>query len=314
MVAQAEGVLVSYGKYVYRHVPGWGTLPDGWKWNLAVGVGIDSQQRIYVYNRGGDHPMMVFDTDGNLLDSWGEDVFKGPHMVTVGPDDTLYTTDIVDHTVRRWTPEGKLLMTLGTPDQPAPRMGGEPFNQPTHVALGHDGSIYVSDGYGNARVHVFSPEGKHLRSWGEPGSGPGQFRSPHCVYIDPSEQVYVVDRENYRIQVFTSEGRFIREIRGLNRPDHIWPGDDGDLIVTELGWRTGFGAGAEPPQALNPLAPPAGIKIITPLGQWVGGWGMSTETPGDIKAGHAAVTDKKGDLYVGETLIGARMQKFERVR
>ena len=312
MVTEAsEGILLSYGKYVYRHVPGWGDLPEGWEWRQAVGVGIDSKQRIYVYNTSA-HPMMIFDTEGKLLNHWGEGKFKRPHMITVGKDDTLYTTDIQDHTIRRWTPDGELLMTLGTPNEPAPRMSGQPFNQPTHVAIGHDGSIYVSDGYGNARVHVFSPEGKHLRSWGEPGDRPGQFRSPHCVYIDPSEQVYVVDRENNRIQVFTSQGQFIREIRGLNRPDHIWPGEDGDLIVAELGWRVAFAAGSLPP--VNPVTPPAGVKIITPLGQWVGGWGMSTETPGDIKAAHSTVTDAKGDLYVGETIGSDRMQKFERVR
>lgn len=310
MTTQKDGILVSYGKYVYRHVPSWGKLPSGWEWNHAVGVGIDSKDQIYVYNRSA-HPMMVFDTEGNLLNSWGEGLFKSAHMVTVGPDDTLYTTDIGDHTVRRWTADGKLLLTLGTPGKPARRMSGDPFNQPTHVGLGHDGSIYVTDGYGNARVHQFTPEGKHIRSWGEPGSGPGQFRSPHCVYIDPSNQLYVVDRENYRIQVFTAEGRYIREFQGMNRPDHIWPGDDGDLIITELGFRTGAGPDA-PPQ--TPVTPPAGVKIMTPLGQWVGGWGMSTDTPGDILAGHAAVTDSKGDLYIGETLIGARMQKFVRVR
>ncbi len=310
MTTKSEGILVSYGKYVYRHVPGWGKLPAGWEWNHAVGVGIDSKERIYVYNRSA-HPMMVFDTEGNLLNHWGEGLFKSAHMVSVGPDDTLYTTDIGNHTVRRWTPEGELLLTLGTLDKPAPRMSGEPFNQPTHAVVGRDGNIYITDGYGNARVHIFSPEGKHLHSFGEPGTGPGQFRSPHCVYIDPSEQLYVVDRENYRIQVFTKEGRYIREFRGVHRPDHIWPGDDGDLIITELGFRTGMGPDAP---AQNPLMHPAGIKFMTPMGQWVGGWGMSTNTPGDILAGHMAVTDKKGNLYVGETLIGARMQKFERVR
>ncbi len=310
MTTKSEGILVSYGKYVYRHVPGWGKLPDGWEWNHAVGVGIDSKERIYVYNRSA-HPMMVFDTEGNLLNHWGEGLFKSAHMVSVGPDDTLYTTDIGNHTVRRWTPEGELLLTLGTPDKPARRMSGRPFNQPTHAVVGRDGNIYITDGYGNARVHIFSPEGAHLHSFGEPGTGPGQFRSPHCVYIDPSEQLYVVDRENYRIQVFTKEGRYIREFHGVHRPDHIWPGDDGDLIVTELGFRAGA-APDGPPQ--NPLVHPAGIKFMTPTGQWVGGWGMGTDTPGDILAGHMAVTDKKGNLYVGETLIGARMQKFERVR
>ena len=87
---------------MYEHVPGWGKLPKDWEWNHAVGVAVDSKDRIYVYNRS-DHPMMVFDTVGNLIASWGEGVFKTAHHIFIGPDDSLYTTDIGDHTVRKWT-------------------------------------------------------------------------------------------------------------------------------------------------------------------------------------------------------------------
>ena len=310
MTTVTKGLTVGYGEYVYEHVPGWGKLPKGWEWNHAVGVAVDSKDRIYVYNRS-DHPMMVFDTEGNMIASWGEGIFKTAHHIFIGPDDSLYTTDIGDHTVRKWTSDGEPLMVLGTPDEPAERMSGEPFNRPTDVALGLDGSIYVTDGYGNARVHHFTPDGKHIRSWGEPGDGPGQFNIPHSVCVDGSGQVYVVDRENKRIQVFTADGLYIREWRGVNRPDHLWLAPDGNLFIAELGFRTALGRDAPPPTS---VAPPAGMKIMNLMGQWLGGWGMSTDTPGDLLAAHAAMGDSKGDLYVGETLIGARMQKFARVR
>ena len=133
MATQTETLRVSYGKYVYEHVPGWGNLPAGWEWNHAVGVGIDAQDRIFVYNRS-DHPIIVLDTDGNVINSWGEGLFGSAHHLEVGPDGSIYTTDIGNHTVRKWTADGDLLMTLGKPDDPPEPMSGDPFNRPTDIA------------------------------------------------------------------------------------------------------------------------------------------------------------------------------------
>ena len=307
MTVEARSLVVGYGKYVYRHVPGWGNLPDGWEWNHAVGVGVDAQDRVFVYNRS-DHPMIILDTDGNVIDSWGEGLFGSAHHLEVGPDGSLYTTDIGNHTVRKWTPDGQLLMTLGDPGNPPERMSGDPFNAPTDVAIAADGTIYVSDGYGNARIHHFTATGEHIRSWGEPGDGPGQFRIPHSVSLGSTGSVYVADRENSRIQIFTPDGQYVSEWGGVHRPDHIWQGPDGNMYVTDLGFRQGLGPDKPEP---HEVSHPAGVKIMTPTGQWLGGWGMSTDTPGDIIAGHAIAMDSKGNLYVGETLDGARVQKFE---
>jgi len=304
-----QGLRVSYGEYVFEHVVGWAPLPDGWEWNHVVGVGVNSKDEIFAYNRS-DHPMIVLNQDGEILRTWGEGVFGTAHHLFIAPDDSVYTTDLGTHVVQKWSPDGDLLMTIGTPNEPAERMSGDPFNRPTDICLGLDGSIYVTDGYGNARVHHFTAEGEHIKSWGEPGSGPGQFIIPHSVCIDSSGTLYVSDRENSRIQVFTPDGEYIREWKGVHRPDHMVLDDDENMYVAELGGYLGLDADSPP---TNPVTHPAGVKVMTLDGQWLGGWGMSTWTPGDIRAAHALALDSKGDLYVGETLDPARMQKFVRV-
>ena len=309
MATNGSGLRVGYGDYTYEHVPGWGKLPDGWEWNHAVGVGVDAQDRVFVYNRS-DHPMIVLDKDGNVIDHWGEGHFGSAHHLTVGPDGSVYTTDVGDHTVRKWSAEGELLMTLGVPNEPAEAMSGDPFNRPTDVEVANDGTLYIADGYGNARIHHYTASGELLDSWGEPGEGPGQFRIPHSVCQDNTGQIYVADRENSRIQIFRPDGQYVTEWGGVHRPDHIWQGPDGNMYVTDLGFYLGLGADAPEP---NAISHPAGVKIMTPTGQWVGGWGMSTDTPGDIIAGHAVAIDSEGSLYVGETLDGAKVQKFVRV-
>ena len=219
MATETKTLRVGYGEYVYEHVPGWGNLPDGWEWNHAVGVGVDAQDRVFVYNRSA-HPIIVLDKDGNVLDHWGEGLFGSAHHVTVAPDGTLFTTDIGDHTVRKWSAEGDLIMTLGTPNEPAEMMSGDPFNRPTDVEVARDGSLYIADGYGNARIHHFTANGKHMHSWGEPGDGPGQFRIPHSVCQDNAGNIYVADRENSRIQIFTPDGQYMSGVGRRTQTRH----------------------------------------------------------------------------------------------
>ena len=299
--------MVGYGKYVYRHVPGWGNLPDGWDWNHAVGVGIDAQDRVFVYNRS-DHPMIVLDTDGNVLDSWGEGMFGSAHHLEVGPDGSLYTTDIGNHTVRKWTPDGQLLMTLGDPGNPPERMSGDPFNAPTDVAIAADGTIYVSDGYGNARIHHFHRDRRAYPIVGRARRRAGAIPHPAQRLLGQHRQRVRGRPRKQPHQIFTPDGQYVSEWGGVHRPDHIWQGPDGNMYVTDLGFRQGLGPDKPDP---HEVSHPAGVKIMTPTGQWLGGWGMSTDTPGDIIAGHAIAMDSKGNLYVGETLDGARVQKFE---
>src|SRR5947208_6628460 len=111
-------MIVGNGDYRYRVNADWAKLPDGWSFKEVGGVGVDSRDQVYVFNRG-DHPLIVFDRDGNFLRSWGEGVFTRPHGITIGPDDSVWCTDDCGHCVRQFTPDGRLLLTLGTPGRPS---------------------------------------------------------------------------------------------------------------------------------------------------------------------------------------------------
>jgi hypothetical protein len=181
--------------YTYRLEEGWGELPDGWSFLDVAAVAVDRRDQVYAFNRG-EHPMIVFDRSGKFLRSWGEGLFKRAHGVHMGPDDTIYCTDEGDHTVRKCTLDGKVLLQIGVPGKPAPHMSGEPFHRCTHTALSPRGDIYVADGYGNARVHKYSPDGKLLMSWGEPGTDTGQFNLVHNVCCDADGLAHVRSRKS----------------------------------------------------------------------------------------------------------------------
>ena len=209
--------IVGQGDYKYRIVEDWARLPDGWSFKEVGSVGVDKNDNVYVFNRG-DHPMMVFDREGNFLRSWGEGQYPRAHGVHMGPDDSIYLTDDGGHFVRKCSLDGKVLLELGVPGEPKPYMSGEPFHRCTHTALSPKGEIYVSDGYGNAKVHKYSPDGKLLMSWGEPGTGEGEFNIVHNICTDADGWVYVADRENHRVQVFDGNGRYETQWNNLHRP------------------------------------------------------------------------------------------------
>ncbi len=178
-------IIVGDGDYRYEQIDNWAKVPPGWSIHEVGAVGVDKQDNVYVFNRG-KHPMMVFDRDGNFLRAWGEGLFPRAHGLHMAPDNTVFLTDDGDHSVRQCTLEGKVLLTLGTPGKPAPFMSGEPFHRCTHTALSPKGEIYVSDGYGNARVHKYAPDGRKLMSWGRVRHGSGPVRSlVHNISCDP---------------------------------------------------------------------------------------------------------------------------------
>ena len=167
-------------------------------------------------------------------------MFTRPHGVHVAPDDTIWLTDDGDHTVRHCTLDGKVLMTLGIPGKPAPFMSGDPFHRCTHTALSPQcDDLYVSDGYGNARVHKYTIDGKLQKSWGEPGTDPAQFNIAHNICCDPDGWVYVADRENHRVQVFDGDGKWETQWNNLHRPYGLCRcgGKEPLCIIGELGAR-----------------------------------------------------------------------------
>ena len=208
---------VGIGAYTFEPVENWAKLPLGWSFKEIGGVGVDANDNVFVFNRG-EHPMIVFDREGNFLRSFGEGLFPRAHGVFMAPDDTVWLTDDGDHTVRQCTLEGKVLLTLGISGKPAPYMSGEPFHRCTHTAMSPQGDIYVSDGYGNSRVHKYAPNGKLLFSWGGPGTDPGEFNIAHNIACDADGWVYVADRENHRVQVFDSNGKYETQWNNLHRP------------------------------------------------------------------------------------------------
>jgi hypothetical protein len=283
------------GDYVYEPVEGWGTLPPRWSFKEIGAVGVDRNDNVYVFNRG-EHPMIVFDRNGNFLRSWGEGVFPRAHGLHMGPDDTVWLTDDADHSVRQCTLDGRMLMTLGTPGLPSRFMSGEPFHRCTHTALSPKGEIYVADGYGNARVHKFDPSGRLLLSWGESGTDPGEFNIVHNIACDADGWVYVADRENHRVQVFDANGKYETQWNNLHRPCGLFmpPGKCPVCYIGELG----------PGMAVNRHAPNLGprVTIVDSTGKRVGrigglGPGLGL---GEFTAPHGLAVDSRGDLYVGE--------------
>ncbi len=287
----------------------WAKLPAGWSWTEVAAVATDSRDRVFVFNRS-EHPLIVFDRDGTFLGSWGEGLFPCPHGLWIGPDDAVYCTDDFDHTVRKFTPEGKLLLTLGTPGQPSDtgatsidfrtiKHAGPPFHFPTNLAIAPTGDLYVSDGYGNARIHRFSPEGKLLQSWGVPGGGPGEFRVPHGIAIDRDGIIYVTDRENSRVQLFTADGQYLSQWTDVARPCEIYIDEAENCFVAELGFQAGMWPGTQAPA---PDSPGGRVSIFDKRGNLVARWGGGQHPcqPGDFFAPHDIWVDAHGDVYVAE--------------
>ena len=282
----------SQGGLEYKVVKRWGQGAGGRVFGgVTPAVATDSRDRVYIARR--DPPaILVYDSDGNFLTAWGEDLFKNPHSVWFNGQDQMYVADVDDHTVRRLDTEGRVLQTLGTPD--AVGAPGQPFNRPTWAVEAPWGDIYVADGYGQFRVHRFSADGTLLQSWGEEGTGPGQFALPHGLRVDSRGRVLVLDRENRRMQIFDAEGTYIGEWPDLDGPNDLYIDSDDKVYMAEGNYR---------------------ISVFDLDGELLARWGEQGEAPGQFANGpHGLWLDSQGDLYVAEVpFLDNRLQKFTQV-
>lgn len=304
--------------HAFRPVADWENVPEGMVHRDVPGVAVGHEDEVYVFARG-DNAVIVYDRAGNFLRSWGADVFDNPHGIRVDSEGFVWCIDNGDHTVRKFSPTAEIVLTLGSPGRPSDTgvraRGGDysssnyrditqsagPFNGPTDVAVLRDGTAFVSDGYGNARVHRFAADGSLELSWGTPGSGPGQFAVPHAIVLNPDEhRVLVADRENNRIQEFDLEGELLDVWDGWCRPDGLaFSPDDGLLLVAELGLHAGRWPHMAPRRDDDQVSQCvlADHRTRTIIDRW----GTDDPTrPGSFFAAHGVAVDSAGALYVGE--------------
>lgn len=306
-----DATTITSGGFTYRAIANWAKWPQDWYVLEVVAVATDSQDRVFVFNRG-DHPVAVFDPDGNLLYSWGEGRFVRPHGIWIDADDAVFLADDSDHTVHKYTSEGRLLFTMGTSGQPSDtgnssidyrtiQHAAGPFNFPTNLATAPNGDLFISDGYGNARIHRFSAEGKLLKSWGTPGAGPGQFHVPHGIVVAKDGTVIVADRENSRLQFFNPAGEFVTEWTDVIRPAEVAIDAAGNIVVAELGFKTGMWPGTQAP---SPDSPGGRLSIFDAQGKLLArfGGGQKPCEAGDFFAPHDIWIDSKANLYLAEVV------------
>ena len=245
----------------YKTIEGWAKMPEGRKWGATSAVDVaPNGEDIWVAERCGansclnsDLPVVLkFDTNGNLVTSFASGLMIFPHGIHVDREGNVWVTDgqdnkprrargappdsplppapakVIGHQVFKFSPEGKLLMTLGVAGGGT---GAEGFNQPNDVVTDRAGNIYVAEGHGgdNARIVVFDKSGKYLRQFGKKGTGPVEFDQPHALAFDSKERLYVGDRSNNRIQILDKNGTFIEEWTQFSRPSGIYI-DRNDMI------------------------------------------------------------------------------------
>jgi NHL repeat len=260
--------------------------------------------------------IIVLDQAGRILAQWSTGLLsRAPHGIAVQPDGSMLCTDGGGNSVIRFTPSGEpRLVVAREPSKTGVdwdiRDAGArvatiseaagPFNHPTQAAVAVSGEIFVTDGYGNARVHKFRADGTLMASWGQPGVGPGEFHLPHGVAVHPDGSVIVADRENDRLQFFSQDGRFLHEWNNIYRPAAVRCDRDGLVYVAELRWRTSrrsFRLGW-PASEL-----PGRVSIFTRGGTLVSRWGSEPPCePGNFWAPHGIAVGIDGAVYVCEVI------------
>lgn len=283
-------VLLLFASVTYAADPyvsaGFLRFPEDVQLAAVSAVAISKEDRIYVLHRG-EPPLVEFAADGKYVRGWGQAMFKVPHGLRVDAADNLWTTDNGNHVLRKFTPEGKLVATLGSEGKPGG--GKDGFRAPDDLVFDSQGNIYVADS-GNGRIVKLSPDGAYLAEWGKKGKGPGEFATAHGLAIDKDDRIYVADRGNKRIQVFDTSGQHLADWTGFGNPfGLIVIGDE--VLASEGDIHKIFHLD----------------RLAASPGRIVAQWG-NAET---LKLPHLMAVDSKGTLYIAE-VNGQRVQMFRR--
>ncbi len=293
----------------YEVDPAWPQRPATMPWGETSGIAVDAKDQVYVFTRA-KPPIRVYDTQGKLLRAWGDDVIEKAHYLKVAGDGTVWAADVGKNAVFQFTPEGKLLKTLGTPGEPGE--DATHLNRPTDMTMTPSGDVFVTDGYGNSRIVHFDPQGKFVKAWGRLGSKPGEFSLPHSIVVDSKGRLYVADRSNVRIQVFDQEGRFLAEWRNLLVPWGLWISPRDEIWVcgsSPMIWHQGPGLLGCPPkdQLFMRLDGSGRVQQLWTIPKGEDG----KEKPGELNWVHAIALDSHGNIYACD-IQGKRAQKFVR--
>ena len=289
----------------YVEVKDWPKLPSGVELGEVAGVAVDMNGHVFVFHRPGrgfdltateklkEPPVLEIDADtGKLIASWGANTFLVPHGITIDGANNVFLTDVSLQQVFKFSHDGKLIFALGEP-----RVGAwdaHHFNEPTDIAIRPDGTFYVSDGYVNSRVAYFDPQGKELYEWGKKGSGEGEFSNPHgLTFIPGSTDVLVADRENSRLQLFDSKGKFRRQWTGVK--DAVTTGRVFAVAADAGGsFYVGIRRADYDTQHTGVLKLDRNLNVVTSIG-----FGQ----PGDpvFNSVHDLALGRDGSIYVAET-------------
>ena len=274
----------------YHPVENWAKLPAGWNLGECSGVAVDSQDNVWVFNRG-PHPVIQFDSSGRMLRAWSEVPVKSSHGIRIDADGNIWLVDVAGHKVLKMSPEGRVLMVLGgVGNAPGTPDSNEAFNRPTNVGFAADGTFFITDGYVNSRVLRYNKNGDFVRKWGRKGTGDGEFDIVHDIVLDSQGKIYIADRENLRIQIFDQNGQFLGK----------W---------TDIG--AAWGLSYVPRENAIYMADGRNDRVVklNMEGQIVGALGSHGKTPGRFDFPHSIAVDSTGAIYVAE-IKNWRVQKF----